>query len=118
MATIQHITLDATDKKLGRLATQAAKVLMGKHTPAYRPNMLPATRLTIENVGKMDIGERRLANLVYKRYSGHPGGLKVETGTLLKARKGNKALLEIAIYGMLPKNKLRDPRMKLLTIHE
>jgi len=112
------ITIDAQSKRLGRIASEAAKALMGKHTPTFRRNKASGISVTIINASKADISERRLENLVYARYSGYPGGLKKESGTKLKSRKGFAELFRIAVAGMLPDNSLKRQMLKRLTISE
>ena len=111
-------TIDAKGKKLGRIASQAAKILMGKSTPDYAKNKVASVKLVIENASKADINSKKLETTIYKAYSGYPGGLKEETMKQVIARKGYAEIFQDAIYGMLPNNKLRAPSMKNLTINE
>jgi len=110
--------IDAQSRKLGRVATEAAKALMGKELPGFRKNKVSNVTVKIINAGKADISTRRLEQLNYTRYTGYPGGLRVESGTHLKARKGISEIFSIAIEGMLPDNKLKTLLMKKLTIVE
>lgn len=111
-------TIDAKGKKLGRIASQAAKILMGKATPGYARNKVSAVKLTIENASKADISAKKLETTIYKAYSGYPGGLKEATMKQIIERKGYKEIFEDAIVGMLPGNKLAPKMMKNLTITE
>jgi large subunit ribosomal protein L13 len=109
-------SIDAKGKKLGRVASEAASVLLGKKSAHFVKHKIISPKVQIANASKLEIAETKMNTKVYLRYSGYPGGLTREGAKLLAARKGYKALLENAIYGMLPKNKLRKGRMKLLTI--
>src|SRR3989344_246637 len=111
-------TIDATGKTLGRIATEAATVLMGKHNPSFARNKVGGEETLITNAGKLRLSGTKRDTKVYSRYSGYPGGLKQEKFKELAARRGHREALRKAIYGMLPGNRLRVIRMKLLTIQE
>jgi len=110
--------IDATNKKLGRLATEVAVLLMGKNTPDFAKNKVADIKLNITNASKMDIDEKKLTTKEYQRYSGFPGGLKRMKMSEVVAKKGFAEVLEKAVYGMLPANKLRAKLMKNLVIEE
>jgi large subunit ribosomal protein L13 len=109
---------DAKDKKLGRLATEIAVVLMGKDSPNYSANVVADVNVIIDNASQLDISEKKKDEKIYDHYSGYPGGRKEIPLRRLIEKKGYAAPLKNAIYGMLPKNKLRDRLMKNLTINE
>ena len=111
-------TIDAKGKKIGRVASQAAKILMGKATPGYAKNKVAAVKLTIENVSKADISTKKLETTIFKAYSGYPGGLKEATMKQIAEKKGYGEIFRDAIIGMLPGNKLADQMIKNLTITE
>lgn len=111
-------TLDAKDKKLGRLATEVAVLLMGKGLADYARNTYPEVTVTVKNVSKLDINDKRGEGTTYRRYSGYPGGLKIETLNHLSDRKGFSDAFKMTVYGMLPKNKLRSKMIKNLIITE
>jgi len=111
-------TIDATDKKLGRIATEAATVLMGKHVPGFRPNKEGEVSVTIKNASKLSITDKKLTQKQYANYSGYPGGLSQQSLRMLTEKKGFREALRKAIKGMLPKNKLQTPRMKRLHVTE
>lgn len=115
--TTEH-AIDARGKRVGHLATDIAMKLMGKDTPAYAPNKVADTRVTVSGASNMNISERKRTGEIYKRYSGHPGGQKIETMEKLIERTGYAEVLRRAVYGMLPANKLRKERMKNLIIEE
>ena len=110
--------IDATNKRLGRVASDAAHILMGKDASTFAKNLVPLVKVKIEHASKLDISAKKKAQTLYSRYSGYPGGLKQENMAHLIARKGHREALRVAIYGMLPKNNLRDRRIKNLTITE
>ncbi len=97
--------IDATDVVLGRLASQAAQLLRGKHKPIYAPHADTGDFVVIVNASKVAVsGNKRDAKLLY-RHSGYPGGLRSQTvGQLLDTRP--ERLVEKAIVGMLPHNTL------------
>jgi large subunit ribosomal protein L13 len=108
--------IDAKGKAVGRVATEVASLLMGKHRTDIVHNIALPTKVAVSNVSKMRITEKKSAQKEYDRYSGYPGGRKVLTMQQMIARKGHTEILKKAVYGMLPKNKLRPVRMKHLSI--
>jgi len=111
-------TIDAQGKKLGRIASAAASILMGKNRADFARNIIPEVKVKIENAGKISITNRKMGDKIYKSYSGYPGGLKETSMKKVVSDKGMREALKIAIKGMLPKNKLRDRMMKNLIIKE
>ncbi len=116
MATSKEIIIDAGGKTLGRVASVAAKALIGKMSASYTPHIGGSERVHITNASKLHMTDKKLRDKVYTNYSGYPGGLKRETLSSLTARKGNAAALQKAIERMLPRNTMRVARMKRLTI--
>ncbi|HEY4496468.1 MAG TPA: 50S ribosomal protein L13 [Candidatus Paceibacterota bacterium] len=115
---MKNWTIDATDRVLGRVASEVAYILMGKNEPDYQPNAAGKTIVTITNAGKIKVTEKKLSQKMYERYSGYPGGLKFLSLKEVVERKGFSEALRLAVYGMLPTNKLRPLRMKRLKISE
>ncbi len=111
-------TIDATDRPIGRVATEAATILLGKNTPEFAKNVVPAVQVTVENVEKLKISEKKRSQKEYQRYSGYPGGLKIQSLQDLIDKKGYEEAMRKAIYGMLPGNKLRAERMKRVTFNK
>jgi large subunit ribosomal protein L13 len=109
-------TIDATGRTLGRVASEAAKVLMGKNTASYVSNKVAEITVEIINASKTKMTEARKLNTLHERYSGFPGGFKVATNKEIIEKKGWKELYTLAVYGMLPGNKLRAKIMKHLKI--
>ena len=110
--------IDAQGKKLGRIASEAASVLMGKNRADFVRNAIPDVKVKISNAGKISVTLKKMENKVYKSYSGYPGGLKERSMKKVVSDKGMKEALRIAVKGMLPRNKLRDRMMKNLIIAE
>ncbi len=110
--------IDAQNKKLGRIASQAATILMGKNRPDFVRNAIPEVKVKVTNVSKLAVTNKKMDDKIYKNYSGYPGGLRERTMKKVVTDKGMKEVLRIATKGMLPKNKLRDRMMKNLIITE
>ena len=111
-------TIDAAGRTMGRVATEAAKMLMGKTRADYTPHVLSHTKVAIMNASKLHVDERKEESQVYQTYSGYPGGQRTESMRRLTARKGRGAALRVAITRMLPRNTMRISRLKNLTISE
>ena len=111
-------TIDAKNKTLGSVASTAAKILMGKNSPDYVPNKVADVSVIITNATQTKTTERRMNETLHERYSGQPGGFKEETNAKILEKKGWKGLYELAVYGMLPTNKLRPLMMKRLIIKD
>ena len=111
-------TIDAAGRTMGRVATEAAKMLMGKTRADYTPNVLSNTKVQILNASKLHVDERKELSQQYQTYSGYPGGQRIESLERLTARKGRGAALRLAITRMLPHNTMRVPRLKNLIISE
>lgn len=111
-------TIDAQGKKLGRIASQAASILLGKNSAEFSKNKVIDAKVEIMNAAKTDISALKKSRDSYVTYTGFRGGLYKETLGELIIRKGMKDVYEKAILRMLPNNKLRKQRMKNLTIKE
>lgn len=112
---METYVIDAKGKKLGRVATEAANVLRGKDSPAYKPNMVSGRPVKIVNASLVDLSQAKLDEK-YSKYSGYPGGLTFEKRGKVIDRLGYQVVFERAVRGMLPNNKLRKPTMKMLEI--
>lgn len=97
--------VDAADQRLGRLASEIARVLRGKNKPIYTPSMDTGDFVIVVNAEKVDITGKKRTQKLYRRHSGRPGGMKVETFAKLQARIPER-IIEQAVKGMLPKNTL------------
>jgi len=111
-------TIDATGKKLGRVASEAAIFLIGKDKADYARNKVSGVAVEIVNASKADINEKKLLDDKYVRYSGYPGGIKSPTMKNVIQKKGYTEIFTLAVYGMIPSNKLRAKIMKNLTVKE
>jgi large subunit ribosomal protein L13 len=111
-------TIDATNKKVGRVATEAAVYLMGKNSPSFKRNVTADVKVEITNAGKASIAHTKKSQKTYARYSGYPGGLRKPTMTEVIEKKGHSEIFKEAVWGMLPKNKLRSKMIQNLTITE
>lgn len=111
-------TIDAKGKAIGRVASQAAHLLMGKDEPGFRRNLPPAVTVNIVNASKIYLHPKKAQNKIYKRYSGYPGGLKELSLKDVAEKKGYSEILRLAVNGMLPKNTLRAKMLKQLTVSE
>jgi large subunit ribosomal protein L13 len=116
--TIQRkwYVIDATDQVLGRLAVEIARRLRGKHKPVYSPQVDTGDYIIVVNADKIRLTGKKLNNKVYYRHTGYPGGLKSITAKDLLQRKPER-VLEIAVKGMLPKNKLGRRMYRKLKVY-
>ena len=99
------IVVDATGVPLGRLATLIASRIRGKHRPDFTPNIAQGDFVVVVNAEKVVLTGGKLDSKVYTRYSGYQGGLKTETARTALAKHPDR-VIEHAVYGMLPKNRL------------
>ncbi len=97
--------VDATDKRLGRLASEIAQVLRGKNKPEFTPHLDTGDFVIVVNAEKVAVTGKKRTQKVYRRHSGRPGGMKTETFTKLQQRLPER-IIEHAVKGMLPKNSL------------
>ena len=114
--TVKVHKIDAKGIPLGRVATKAAIFLRGKDSPSYKPNIVPKTRVCIENASLLKISNKKLEQKEYKRYTGYPGGLRTQTLSHVIDNKGYGEVIRRAVRGMLPANKLRNEMLKNLVI--
>ena len=113
---MNKITIDAKNQKIGRVASQAAEIVMGKNNVNFIKNEVYDVKVEIINASLMDIDSTKMRSKLYQNYSGYPGGRKVRTLENVIERKGPEEVLRIAIKGMLPQNKLKTPRLLNVTI--
>lgn len=97
--------IDATDAALGRLASQVAKILRGKHKPSYTPHVDCGDNVIIINADKVRLTGKKMTEKVYTRHTGYPGGQRFATPADYLAKKPT-FVIEKAVKGMLPKNRL------------
>jgi len=111
-------TIDAAGRTLGRVASEAAKALMGKTRADYTPHVKSDVKVMISNASKLSISEKKRAMKTYQRYSGYPGGQKSLSLANMAARKGYREVIRHAVQRMLPNNTMRVGRLKNLIITE
>lgn len=108
-------TIDATGRPLGRLASDIAHLLQGKHRPDYAPYIDFHIKVEITNAKNLAITGKKMTQKVYRKYSGYPGGLKeVKLKDIFPSNP--KSVILKAVNNMLPKNRLRNPRLRRITI--
>jgi len=112
----EWFVVDAEGQTLGRLATQIARVLIGKHKPTFSPHMDVGDFVVVLNADKVTLTGRKAEAKEYIRHSRYPGGLKAVPFKELLARHPDR-IIRAAVNGMLPKNKLRDVRMRKLKVY-
>lgn len=117
-STTKTYTIDASGRTVGRIASEAAKALMGKTSAQYTPHIRSDVKVSIINASKVYSRERKLVQTFHTSYSGYPGGLKRESLQALGKRKGNSEILRRAVRRMLPRNTMLTARLKNLTISE
>ena len=110
-----HI-VDASKIELGRLASEIAKLLTGKHKPTYTPHIDNGDWVIVINANKVKLTGNKEATKIYYRHSGYKGGIKQRTAGEQRALDSTK-LIYLAIKGMLAKNKLQDLRLKRLKVY-
>src|SRR5690554_4092636 len=108
--------IDAEDKTLGRLATEVATLLRGKHKPIYTPHVDCGDYVIVINAEKIELTGDKWNKKLYYRHSGYPGGLKVRTAKELRD-KFPERLIELAVKGMLPHNRLGRKMYKKLFVY-
>lgn len=111
-------TIDAQQKSLGRVASEAARVLRGKDAVDFTPHEEPNTTVKIINASHLSISEKKKEGKMYRRFTGYNSGLKEESLERLLRRKGHAEALRRAVKGMLPANRLRKRMLTKLVIEE
>ena len=111
-------TIDATDRTLGRVASEASHALLGKRSVHFAKNQAIPVTVIVTNAGKLHLPARRTKGKVYTRYTGYPGGFYEMTMEEMLAKKGIAEVVKKTVDGMIPRNKLRKPRMKNLVVTE
>ena len=108
--------IDATDRPLGRLASEIAILLRGKHKPAYHPSQDVGDYVVVINAARVAVTGRKLEQKTYYRHSGHLGGLKEQTLKDLLAKRPER-VIERAVRGMLPKSRLGRTQYRHLRVY-
>ncbi len=108
--------VDAAGKTLGRLATEVATLLRGKHKPTYTPHIDTGDFVVVINASQINLTGKKLEQKRYYRHSGYPGGLKSVTAGELRASRPER-MIELAVKGMLPKGPLGRAQVKKLKVY-
>jgi large subunit ribosomal protein L13 len=106
--------IDATGKAPGRLASEVAQILIGKHKPTYEPYLDKGDKVVILNADKIVFTGKKKDQKVYRHHTMHPGGLKEVPAVKMLAEKPEE-VIERAVARMLPKNSMREARLKRLS---
>lgn len=107
--------IDAKEKVLGRLASDVARLLMGKHKTSYSSHMDMGDYVVVINASSIELTGKKMTQKVYRSHSGYPGGFKEVKVSKLLTEKPER-VIEYAVTGMLPKNRLQDKRMRRLKV--
>jgi large subunit ribosomal protein L13 len=110
------LVVDATDLPLGRLASEVATLLRGKHKPTFAPHIDGGDFVIVVNAEKVAVTSGKSQSKIYYRHSGYPGGIKAESFESLRERRP-AAIVERAVRGMLPKNKLGRQMARKLKVY-
>jgi large subunit ribosomal protein L13 len=108
--------IDAKDKTLGRIATQVASLIMGKHKPMYAPHIDTGDYVVVINAAKVRVTGKKAEQKIYYRHSGYPGGLKSPSFKELFGKDPGR-VMELAVKGMLPNNRLGRAMFKKLKVY-
>ncbi len=108
--------IDAEDAVLGRVASKAAMVLMGKHKPSYTPFLDTGDHVVVVNAAKVRLTGRKEEQKIYRRHSGYPGGLTETKARIVRVARPQR-MVEEAIQGMLPKTKLGKQMYRKLQVY-
>ena len=114
--TREWVVMDASDQVLGRLATKVARLLRGKHKPEFTPHLDTGDFVVVINADKVRLTGAKMDDKVYYRHSGRPGNLKSETARE-RMDKYPERIIQAAVWGMLPKNRLGRKLLKKLKVY-
>lgn len=110
------VVVDAADKPLGRVATEVATLLRGKHKPEYTPHVDTGDFVIVINASKVRLTGKKAEQKMYYRHSGYPGGIKAVSAGDLRENRPDR-MIEQAVKGMLPKNSLGRQQLKKLKVY-
>ena len=112
----EWLVVDAEGQTLGRMATRIATILRGKHKPIYTPHVDCGDYVVVVNAGKVHVTGQKLDQKIYYRHSGYPGGLK-QINLRRQLERHPERVIEAAVRGMLPKNRLGRKMFKKLKVY-
>jgi len=113
----QWYVVDAENQTLGRLASEVAQVLRGKNKPTYTPHLDTGDFVIVINADKVQVSGNKATQKLYRRHSGRPGGMKIESFAHLQARLPER-IIEKAVKGMLPHNALGRQLFRKLKVYK
>ena len=122
IATAEHAkmgkwhVIDAAGRVLGRIATQAARLLQGKHKPTYTPFIDVGDFVIVVNAATVKLSGRKEDQKIYRHHSGYEGGLREERARVVRQRRPER-LVEEAVHGMLPKTKMGQAMYRKLKVY-
>ena len=108
--------IDASGRTLGRVTSEVAVLLMGKNSASFERNVYCGYPVKVINASKLKITAKKLEEIYHTRYSGYRGGLRILKGTETAEKRGLKELIKLAVYQMLPSNKIRREMLKHLVV--
>jgi large subunit ribosomal protein L13 len=108
--------VDATGQRLGTLAVRIARALSGKHKPTWTPHIDDGDHVVVINSDKIELGGQKWEKKIYYRHSGFPGGLKEKSAREIHDKHPER-LIEMAVRGMLPTNRMRDDQLNRLRVY-
>jgi large subunit ribosomal protein L13 len=108
--------VDAKGKTLGRLASEVATLLRGKHKPVYTPHVDTGDYVIVINASQIELTGKKLTQKIYYRHSNYPGGLKATPAGEMRAKRPER-MIELAVKGMLPKGSLGRQQFKKLKVY-
>jgi len=108
--------VDAKGKPLGRVASQVAAILRGKHKPQFTPHVDTGDFVIVINASEVELTGKKATKKIYYRHSGYPGGLKATTAGDMRNNRPER-MIELAVKGMLPKNSLGRKQFKKLKVY-
>lgn len=108
--------VDAKGKPLGRVASQVAAILRGKHKPQFTPHVDTGDFVIVINASEVELTGKKASKKIYYRHSGYPGGLKATTAGDMRNNRPER-MIELAVKGMLPKNSLGRKQFKKLKVY-
>lgn len=111
-------TIDAAGKKLGRVATEAASLLMGKKLATFEKNTVAEVSVHVKNASQISLDRKKVGQTEFRHHSGYRGGLYATSMEQFIKEKGYPELMRKTVYGMLPTNKLRSKMIKNLVVTE
>ena len=115
-ATHDWFIVDAAGQRLGTLAVRIARALSGRNKPTWTPHIDGGDFVVVINAERIELGGKKETQKLYHRHSGYPGGLRTETAADVRAKHPER-LIERAVRGMLPTNRMRDVQLRRLNVY-